>query len=65
LEVLQKTDWNLVALSTRNKQVPYDVAFGPHGARAPVSKPGDSLKTFAYTMALVGAAGILSIIYRT
>jgi len=59
LEVLQKKDWKLLSLD--EKKAAYYVAFGPHGPRAPVSKPGDSLKIFAYTLALVGAAGILSI----
>ncbi|KAM6500084.1 hypothetical protein JOM56_003098, partial [Amanita muscaria] len=36
----------------------YYIAFGPC---APVNKPGDSLKIFASIMALIGAAGILSI----
>ncbi|KIL67064.1 hypothetical protein M378DRAFT_160040 [Amanita muscaria Koide BX008] len=62
VEVLQKKDWKLLSLD--EKKAAYYVAFGPHGPRAPVSKPGDSLKIFAYTMALVGAAGILSIALR-
>ena len=39
--------------------VAYYVAFGPHGPRAPVSKPGDGIKIFASTAALVGVAGII------
>ncbi|KAF5364657.1 hypothetical protein D9758_005531 [Tetrapyrgos nigripes] len=37
----------------------YYVSFGPHGPRAPVSKPGDNFKIFLSTMALVGVSGIL------
>ena len=39
----------------------YYVAFGPHGPRTPVSQPGDGLKIFLYTMALVGVAGLISL----
>jgi hypothetical protein len=35
------------------------VAFGPHGPRAPTSAPGDNLKIFLATVALIGAGGIL------
>ncbi|KAF8625750.1 hypothetical protein AX17_006776 [Amanita inopinata Kibby_2008] len=58
LEVLQKKDWK--ELSIDEKKAAYYVAFGPHGPRAPASKPGDTLKIFGYTVALIGAAGLLS-----
>lgn len=42
----------------------YYVAFGPHGPRAPSSKPGDGIKVFAGTAALVGVAGIIFLSIR-
>lgn len=39
--------------------IAYYVAFGPHGPRAPTSAPGDNLKIFLATVALVGVGGIL------
>ncbi|KAF8686818.1 hypothetical protein AX14_003782 [Amanita brunnescens Koide BX004] len=62
LEVLQKKEWK--ELSLDEKRAAYYVAFGPHGPRAPTSKPGDSLKIFGYTMALVGIAGVLGYAIR-
>ena len=44
--------------------IAYYVAFGPHGPRTPSSKPGDTLKVFGYTMALVGVSGVLSLVFR-
>lgn len=35
------------------------MAFGPHGPRAPVSAPGDGLKIFLATAALIGLGGVL------
>lgn len=35
------------------------MAFGPHGPRAPTSAPGDGLKVFLGTVALIGVAGAL------
>ncbi|KAF8055849.1 COX4, subunit IV of cytochrome c oxidase [Lyophyllum atratum] len=55
LEELQKKDWK--ALSLDEKKAAYYVAFGPHGPRAPASQPGDGVKIFFWTMALVAAAG--------
>jgi len=62
LEVLQKKEWK--ELSLDEKRAAYYVAFGPHGPRTPSSKPGDTLKVFGYTMALVGVSGILSLVFR-
>ena len=42
-----------------NPTLAYYVAFGAHGSHAPTSKPGDSLKIFGYTMALVGVTGVI------
>ncbi|KAF8889863.1 cytochrome c oxidase subunit IV-domain-containing protein [Infundibulicybe gibba] len=55
LEQLQLKDWK--ELSIDEKKAAYYVAFGPHGPRAPTSQPGDTLKIFLGTMALVGVAG--------
>ncbi|EDR06441.1 uncharacterized protein LACBIDRAFT_163585, partial [Laccaria bicolor S238N-H82] len=57
LEVLQKKDWK--ELSLDEKKAAYYVAFGPHGPRTPTSQPGDNLKIFLSTFALVGVAGVL------
>ncbi|KIK63718.1 hypothetical protein GYMLUDRAFT_162296 [Collybiopsis luxurians FD-317 M1] len=57
LEEVMKKDWK--ELSLDEKKAAYYVAFGPHGPRAPVSKPGENFKVFAGTAALVGFAGIL------
>lgn len=57
LEELQKKDWK--ELSIDEKKAAYYVAFGPHGPRAPISKPGDNLKIFLATMGLVGSAFVL------
>ncbi|KAG6850598.1 hypothetical protein H0H93_011266 [Arthromyces matolae] len=55
LEEIQKKDWKL--LSIDEKKAAYYVAFGPHGPRTPVSKPGDAAKIFFWTMTLVAVAG--------
>jgi len=57
LEGLQLKDWK--TLSIDEKKAAYYVAFGPHGPRAPTSAPGDGLKVFLATTALVGLAGVL------
>jgi len=43
----------------------YYVAFGPHGPRTPTSQPGDGVKIFFWTMALVGVAGVLTVGIRS
>lgn len=63
LEALQKKDWK--TLSVDEKKAAYYVAFGPHGPRAPVSPPGQGLKIFLSTMALVGVAGVLSLVIKS
>ncbi|KII88273.1 hypothetical protein PLICRDRAFT_41432 [Plicaturopsis crispa FD-325 SS-3] len=62
LEELQKKDWKL--LSIDEKKAAWYVAFGPHGPRTPVSKPGDSLRVFLGTLGLIGAAGVLFVTAR-
>ncbi|KAI9574112.1 COX4, subunit IV of cytochrome c oxidase [Boletus coccyginus] len=63
LEEIQKKDWK--ALSLDEKKAAYYVAFGPHGPRTPVSPPGQGLKVFLYTMALVGVAGVIALGVRS
>ncbi|KAJ4488397.1 cytochrome c oxidase subunit IV-domain-containing protein [Lentinula aciculospora] len=62
LEEVMKKDWKQLSLD--EKKAAYYVAFGPHGPRAPVSKPGDALKIFAGTAAAVGVAGIMYYLTR-
>ncbi|KIK79566.1 hypothetical protein PAXRUDRAFT_834031 [Paxillus rubicundulus Ve08.2h10] len=63
LEEIQKKDWKL--LSIDEKKAAYYVAFGPHGPRTPVSPPGQGLKVFLSTMALVGVAAAISLSIRS
>ena len=44
--------------------IAYYVAFGPHGPRAPTSAPGDGVKIFLATSALVGVAGVLYLVIQ-
>lgn len=37
----------------------YYVAFGPHGPRTPTSQPGDNVKVFFSTLALIAVGGVL------
>ncbi|KAF9220124.1 COX4, subunit IV of cytochrome c oxidase [Gyrodon lividus] len=62
LEEIQKKDWKL--LSIDEKKAAYYVAFGPHGPRTPTSPPGQGLKVFLSTVALVGIAGAISLSVR-
>ncbi|KAJ3737333.1 cytochrome c oxidase subunit IV-domain-containing protein [Lentinula guzmanii] len=62
LEEIMKKDWKQLSLD--EKKAAYYVAFGPHGPRAPVSKPGDGLKIFAGTAALIGVTGIIYYVIR-
>jgi hypothetical protein len=43
----------------------YYVAFGPHGPRAPVHKPGDTFKIIMGTAAVVAVAGVLTLAARS
>jgi cytochrome c oxidase subunit 4 len=63
LEGLQLKDWK--ALSMDEKKAAYYVAFGPHGPRAPTSAPGEGLKIFLATAALVGLGGVLSFVMHS
>ena len=41
------------------------MAFGPHGPRAPTSKPGEGFKVFLATLGLVGMAGIVHLVIHS
>lgn len=51
--------------STNKITIAYWVAFGPHGARTPLTGPGHALKVAAGTTAVVGAAGALFLWIRS
>ncbi|KAJ7749054.1 cytochrome c oxidase subunit IV-domain-containing protein [Mycena maculata] len=57
LEELQKRDWKL--LSGDEKKAAYYVAFGPHGARAPIHEKGDGFRIALSTAGLCGLAVVL------
>ncbi|THU96937.1 cytochrome c oxidase subunit IV [Dendrothele bispora CBS 962.96] len=63
LEEVMKKDWKELTLD--EKKAAYYVSFGPHGPRAPVSKPGDNFKIFLATSALVGVTGVLFMAIRS
>ncbi|KAG2198000.1 hypothetical protein INT47_004967 [Mucor saturninus] len=52
LEEAQKGDWK--SLSLDEKKAAYYIAFGAHGPRAPITKPGHASKVVA------GVAGVLA-----
>ena len=43
----------------------YYVAFGPHGPRSPVNPPGTTVKILTGVSALIGAAGLLYVGFRS
>ncbi|GJJ75264.1 cytochrome c oxidase subunit 4 [Entomortierella parvispora] len=55
LEAAQAGDWSKMTLE--QKKAAYWVAFGPHGARTPLTGPNHGLKVLAGTAAVVAAAG--------
>ncbi|KAG0361884.1 cytochrome c oxidase subunit IV family [Gamsiella multidivaricata] len=57
LEQVQAGDWTKMTLE--QKKAAYWVAFGPHGARTPLTGPNHGAKVFVGTTAVVGAAGAL------
>ncbi|KAG7442516.1 COX4, subunit IV of cytochrome c oxidase [Guyanagaster necrorhizus] len=57
LAEIQKKDWK--QLSIDEKKAAYFVSFGPHGHRAPASKPGDNLKIAASVAGLLGVSYLL------
>ncbi|KIY46942.1 cytochrome c oxidase subunit IV [Fistulina hepatica ATCC 64428] len=62
LETVQKKNWN--ELTVDEKKAAYYIAFGPHGPRKPISKPGDGMKMFLATLGALGVAGALSYVIR-
>ncbi|KAF9341319.1 cytochrome c oxidase subunit IV [Linnemannia elongata] len=63
LEQIQAGEWT--KMTTEQKKAAYWVAFGPHGARTPLTGPGHALKVAAGTTAVVGAAGALFLWIRS
>ncbi|KAL0576018.1 Cytochrome c oxidase subunit 5B, mitochondrial [Marasmius crinis-equi] len=63
LEEVMKKDWK--ELSVDEKKAAYYVSFGPHGPRAPSSKPGDGYKIFASVAGLVGVTAALMAVIRS
>ncbi|KAI9314520.1 cytochrome c oxidase subunit IV [Dichotomocladium elegans] len=57
LEEAQKADWKV--LSTEEKKAAYYIAFGPHGPRAPLTKPGHTGKVVGGVAAVLAASGAL------
>ncbi|KAF8975977.1 Cytochrome c oxidase subunit 5A [Entomortierella lignicola] len=63
LEQAQAGDWT--KLSLEQKKAAYWVAFGPHGARTPLTGPNHGIKVFVGTTAVVAAAGAFFLWLRT
>ncbi|KAG0248811.1 Cytochrome c oxidase subunit 5A [Mortierella polycephala] len=63
LEQVQAGDWTKMTLE--QKKAAYWVAFGPHGARTPLTGPNHGLKVFFGTTAVVGASGGLFLWIRS
>ncbi|KAF8906441.1 cytochrome c oxidase subunit IV [Mucidula mucida] len=57
IEVLNQKSWK--DLSIDDKKAAYYVSFGPHGARTPVSKPGDGLKVFGGVLVTLSVSAVL------
>ncbi|KAJ1677262.1 cytochrome c oxidase [Spiromyces aspiralis] len=51
LAEIMKGDWNTV--SAENKKAAYYITYGPHGARTPHSKPGDTQKVVLGSIGLI------------
>ncbi|KAG0035014.1 Cytochrome c oxidase subunit 5A [Podila clonocystis] len=63
LEQVQAGDWTKMSLE--QKKAAYWVAFGPHGARTPLTGPNHTLKVLAGTASVVTAAGGLFLWIRS
>ncbi|KAG0284831.1 Cytochrome c oxidase subunit 5A [Linnemannia gamsii] len=63
LEQIQAGEWT--KMTAEQKKAAYWVAFGPHGARTPLTGPGHALKVAAGTTAVVSAAGALFLWIRS
>ncbi|KAI9476050.1 MAG: cytochrome c oxidase subunit IV [Benjaminiella poitrasii] len=57
LEEAQKGDWK--ALSLDEKKAAYYIAFGAHGPREPLTKPGHGMKVLAGVTGVLVASGAL------
>ncbi|KAH8919338.1 cytochrome c oxidase subunit IV [Atractiella rhizophila] len=57
LEEVQKSDWKTLSLD--EKKAAYYIAFGPHGPREPLTKPGDSMKVTLGVTAVLVIAGVV------
>ncbi|KAF9426602.1 Cytochrome c oxidase subunit 5A [Podila epigama] len=63
LEKLQAGEWTKMTLE--QKKAAYWVAFGPHGARTPLTGPNHTLKVIAGTAGVVSAGGALFLWIRS
>ncbi|KAI8597296.1 COX4, subunit IV of cytochrome c oxidase, partial [Dissophora ornata] len=63
LEQVQAGDWTKMSLE--QKKAAYWVAFGPHGARTPLTGPNHNLKVFVGTAGVVAAASGLFLWIRS
>ncbi|KAF9325727.1 Cytochrome c oxidase subunit 5A [Podila minutissima] len=63
LEQVQAGDWTKMSLE--QKKAAYWVAFGPHGARTPLTGPNHSLKVVAGTASVVAVGGALFLWIRS
>ncbi|KAI8576988.1 hypothetical protein K450DRAFT_253826 [Umbelopsis ramanniana AG] len=62
LEEAQKADWK--QLSLEEKKAAYYIAFGAHGPREPITKPGHNLKVVIGTIGVVAASAALFYVIR-
>ncbi|KAG0740807.1 hypothetical protein G6F57_002644 [Rhizopus arrhizus] len=57
LEEAQKGDWKVLSLD--EKKAAYYIAFGPHGPREPLTKPGHAMKVLGGVAGVLAASGAL------
>ncbi|CEG64095.1 Putative Cytochrome c oxidase subunit IV [Rhizopus microsporus] len=57
LEEAQKGDWKV--LSLEEKKAAYYIAFGPHGPREPLTKPGHGMKVVGGVSGVIAASAAL------
>ncbi|KAL1935818.1 hypothetical protein VTP01DRAFT_4958 [Rhizomucor pusillus] len=62
LEEAQKGDWK--ALSLEDKKAAYYIAFGPHGPREPLTKPGHAYKVVGGVAGVLAASAALFYVIR-
>ncbi|KAI7901515.1 cytochrome c oxidase subunit IV [Cokeromyces recurvatus] len=62
LEEAQKGDWK--SLSLDEKKAAYYIAFGAHGPREPLTKPGHGMKVLAGVTGVLAASGVLFYLIR-